>query len=129
MPPQEPKLIILRGTLIGLTQLTIIFYFAGVFDLLFGFNQTSAGFNTLLLLFVLVPLLNLFGVIIEIRLSVRRFRSRNGAALILMPALAILFLVESLAIDFYLLTQVRLSPGSHRRPSTETPGQGVASSI
>ena len=53
-----------RGIAIFLTQLTILFYVGGALDLLFGFNQTNAGFNTLLLLFVLVPLLNLFWVII-----------------------------------------------------------------
>ena len=88
--------------------MTIIYYFAGVFDLLFGFNQTSAGFNTLVLLFVLVPLLNLAWVIIEIRLAIKRFRYRKGVAFLLMPTLAVLLLIESLAIDLYLLTQVRM---------------------
>ena len=91
-----------------MTQLTIVFYFAGVWDLLLGFNQTSAGFHTLVLLFFLVPRLNLSWVILEIRLSIKRFRLRKDAAILLMPTLAVCFLIESLAIDFYLLTQVRM---------------------
>ncbi len=97
-----------RGIAIFLTQLTILFYVGGALDLLFGFNQTNTGFNTLLLLFVLVPLLNLFWVIIEIKQSVKLFRHQQRIASILMPIVAILFFIESIAIDLYLLSQARM---------------------
>jgi hypothetical protein len=103
----ELTLNIFRGILIVLTQLTIIYYIAGAHDLLFGFNQTDAGFGTLLLLFFLVPVLNLVWLGIEISLAIKLFRQTRTATF-LMPAVALALLVESLAIDLYLLSQVRM---------------------
>ena len=102
------KLIIFRGIAIFLTQLPMVLFIGGKFDLLFGFNQTDSGFTLLLSLFVLVPLLNLAWLIIEITLSVKLFRHRDIAVSILMPLIAVFFFVESIAIDLYLISQARM---------------------
>jgi hypothetical protein len=86
----------------------ILFYIGGVNDLLFGFNQTSAGFDILVLLFVLVPLVDLFWIIIEIKISVRLFKHKKRVASILMPIIAVFFFIEAIAIDLYLLSKVRM---------------------
>jgi hypothetical protein len=86
----------------------MILFIGGKFDLLFGFNQTDSGFTLLLSLFVLVPLLNLAWLIIEITLSVKLFRHRDIAVPILMPLIAVFFLLESIAIDLYLISQARM---------------------
>ena len=78
------------------------------FDLIFGFNRMDGGFTILLSLFILVPLLNLAWLIIEITLSVKLFRHRDIAVSILMPLIAVFFLVESIAIDLYLISQARM---------------------
>jgi hypothetical protein len=99
---------IFRIMAIFLTQFTIILYFGGKYDLIFGFNQTDAGFSTLLMLFVLVPLLNLFWLIIEIILSVKQSKQQVRAVSFLMPVIALFFLIESIGIDLYLISQARM---------------------
>ncbi|MES9961572.1 MAG: hypothetical protein ABW089_14170 [Sedimenticola sp.] len=90
------------------TQLPIILFVAGSKDLLFGFNQTDAGFTTLVLLFLFVPIMNLFWIALEIRLLVVRTRALGELASFQMLGFAFLFFVEAIAIDLYLLTQVRM---------------------
>lgn len=102
------KLNIFRGMAIILTQLPVILFFGGKFDLLFGFNQTHAGFATLLMLFVSVPLLNLFWLIYEIVLSVKGSKQGVRAVSIIMPIISLFFLMESIGIDLYLLSQARM---------------------
>jgi len=106
--PWGVELIIFRGIAIFLTQLPMILFIGGKFDLLFGFNQTHSAFTLLLSLFVLVPLLNLAWLIIEITLSVKLFRHRNRALSFLLPLIAVFFIAESIAIDLYLLSQARM---------------------
>ncbi|MES9965708.1 MAG: hypothetical protein ABW074_00375 [Sedimenticola sp.] len=91
-----------------ITQLPIILFVAGNKDLLFGFNQTDAGFTTLVLLFLLVPIMNLFWIALEVRLLVARTRAQGELASFQMLGFAFLFFVEAIAIDLYLLTQVRM---------------------
>ncbi len=102
------KLIIFRGIAIFFTQLPMILFIGGKYDLLFGFNQTHSGFTLLISLFVLVPLLNLAWLIIEITLSVKLFGHRNKALSFLLPLIAVFFFAESIAIDLYLLSQARM---------------------
>ena len=78
------------------------------FDLIFGFNRMDGGFTILLSLFVLVPLFNLAWLITEITLSVKLFKKRDRKISILMPLMAVFFFAESIAIDLYLLSQVRM---------------------
>ncbi|MES9938345.1 MAG: hypothetical protein ABW153_18020 [Sedimenticola sp.] len=91
-----------------ITQLPIILFVAGSKDLLFGFNQTDAGFTTLVLLFMFVPLMNLFWIALEVRLMVARTRAQGSLASFQMLGFAFLFFVEAIAIDLYLLSQVRM---------------------
>ena len=102
------KLIIFRGIAVFLTQLPMILFMGGKFDLLFGFNQTDTGFTLLLSLFLLVPLLDLSWVITEITLSVKLSRDRKRVSTFLMPCIAMLFFIESIAADLYLLSQMRM---------------------
>ncbi len=94
--------------MILLTQLPILLFIGGTLDLLFGFNQTSAGFDTLLFLFFVVPILNLSWLIAEIRLAVKMSRPRNWLMSFLLPGIALFFFIESIAIDLYLLSQMRM---------------------
>ena len=78
------------------------------YDLIFGFNHMDSGFTLLLFLFAFVPLLNLAWLITEIIFSFKRFKHRSKAATFLLPPVALFFLLESLAIDLYLLSQARM---------------------
>jgi hypothetical protein len=86
----------------------MILYVGAAFDLIFGFNRMDAGLTILIFLFVLVPLLNLAWLITEIILSVKLFRHRGRAVVLIMPLIAVFFFIESIAIDLYLLSQVRM---------------------
>lgn len=108
MTPQELKLNLFRGLAIFLTQVPVILIVGAKFDLIFGLNRVDSGLTILLLLFVLVPPLNLIWLITEIIVSVKRFRYRSGTLSFLMPLIALFFLIESLAVDYYLLSQMRM---------------------
>ena len=91
-----------------LTQVPIVLFIGGTHDLLFGFNQTSEGFSTLLFLMVFVPLASLTWLVTEITLSVKHLRQQVKAQSFLMPVIALIFLVEALAIDLYILSFARM---------------------
>jgi len=99
---------IFRGLAAFLPQLTLAYFIAGSNDWLGGFNQTSAGFTTMLFLWLGSPLLCLAWMIVEARYAFRHFRSRGLLTLILGPLLAMLFLLESLAIALYILSFARM---------------------
>lgn len=90
-----------------LPQVLILLFLGGSRDLLGGWNQTDDALVTLLALFVLSPSLALTLLVIEVvRCWKNRYEQRVRAALFI--GLAILFLIEAIAIDVYLLTQVRM---------------------
>jgi len=99
---------IFRVIAILLTQLPLILFVGAKYDLIFGFNRMNSGFTLLLYLFLLVPPLNLSWLIIEIIRSVKLFRHQDKAVSFLMPCMAVFFLMESLAIDLYLLSHARM---------------------
>ena len=99
---------IYRSIAILLPQLIIFLHVGAKFDLLFGFNRTSTGLDTLLLLLVLAPAITLIWFIIEIVLSIRLTKRRNTATLFLMPGLALLFFLESLGIDIFIVLQFKM---------------------
>lgn len=102
------KLNLFRVIAIILTQLPFILFVGGKYDLIFGFNRMDSGFALLLYLFILVPPLNLCWLIIEIIRSIKLFRRQPKAVSFLMPCMALFFLMESLAIDLYLLSHARM---------------------
>ena len=91
-----------------LPQMIIFLYVGAKFDLLFGFNRTSAGLDTLLLLLVLAPAITLIWFIIELIISIRRTKLTNTAVPFLMPGLAMLFFLESLGIDIYMVLHFKM---------------------
>ena len=91
-----------------MTQLPLILFLGAAYDLIFGFNRMDSGFSILLFLFVSVPVLNLVWTIGEIILSVK-LRKKGGRTIsLLMPIIAVIFLMESIAIDLYILSHARM---------------------
>lgn len=99
---------ILRAVAIVLTQLPLILFIGAKFDLIFGFNRMDSGFTLLVFLFVLVPLLNLSWFITEIIRSVKFWRHQSRAVTFSMPLIAVLFFVESIAVDLYIASHARM---------------------
>lgn len=78
------------------------------FDLLFGFNHTDGGFSTLLFLFIVVPLLDLCWLVVEIVLFIRQAKTQFEMKSLLMPGIAMLIFLEAIAIDLYMVSQMRM---------------------
>jgi len=97
-----------RGIAIFVTQVPILLEIGAQFDLLFGFNHTDTAFNILLLLFVLVPLMNLSWLLTEIIMAIKMAKRQNRAMSLLMPGLALFFFLESLFIDIFFVSQARM---------------------
>ena len=85
--------------MIIVTQLPLILFVGGKFDLFFGFNRMDSGFTLLVFLFVAVPFLNLSWFITEIIRSVKYSKHQHMAATLLMPLIPVFFLIEALVID------------------------------
>ena len=101
-------MIFLRTSAIIVTQLPILLFFGGTHDLLFGFNQTQQGFTTMIGLFVIVPILNLVWLVMETRRTYKLTREKGFNKSLPLPFFALFFLLESLAIDVFLLGQLRM---------------------
>lgn len=90
-----------------LPQVMLLLLLGGRFDLLGGWNHTDAASGTLMLLFIVTPLVAAAWWIVE--LLVYRASGKTG----LHPSpgrvwLAAIVLVESLAIDLFILSQLRV---------------------
>jgi len=90
-----------------LPQVILLLLLGGRFDLLGGWNHTDAASGTLMLLFVVTPLVAAAWWIVE--LLAYRASAKTG----LHPSpgrvwLAAIVLVESLAIDLFILSQLEM---------------------
>ena len=99
---------IFRAIEVVLTQLPLILFVGAKFDLIMGFNRMDSGFGLLLFLIVLVPVVNLSWVIIEIIQAAKTSRSEKTSMSWWMPLVAIIFLLESIAIDLYIASHARM---------------------
>jgi hypothetical protein len=91
-----------------LPQALILLLVGGRFDLLGGFNRTDAGFSTLIALFLVTPVATLVLLVVEIVRYILLIKRKDSARSFLMPAVAIFLFVEALAVDLYLLSQLRM---------------------
>jgi|GEM_PF-1515467 len=97
-----------RWLAVVVTQGPFLFFFGGKHDLLFGFNQSSAGFDTLIFLFLAVPVLDLVWLVLELKRCIKPAEGRKRAPAFLMAVVAGCFLAEALAIDLYILSHARM---------------------
>lgn len=96
-----------RCIAIALPQLLIVLLVAGSHDMLGGWNQTSDAMSTVLILFLLSPVVTLALMIIEITRCCKANKGER-ARTFLFTGLAIVLFVEALAIDLYFLSQLRM---------------------
>jgi hypothetical protein len=91
-----------------LPQALILLLVGGSFDLLGGFNRTDAGFSTLIALFLVTPVATLALLAVEIIRYLLLVKRKDAARSFSMPAVAIVLVLEALAVDLYLLSQLRM---------------------
>lgn len=79
-------------------------------DLIGGWNRApgSSFIEILILLFLLNPAVNLAWFIAEPVRYFRERKSKNGIKCFLLTVLALLLFIESLAIDWFILTQIKM---------------------
>ena len=96
-----------RCIAITLPQVLILLLLAGSHDMLGGWNQTDDAMGTVLILFLLSPAAMLALLITEIVRCYKANREERRRTFLFI-GLAIIFFVESLAIDLYFLSQLRM---------------------
>ena len=101
---------ILRILGVVLPQLLVLQFFGSMYDFLGGWNRApDASFiKVLIILFLLNPVVTLAWVIAEPVRYFRQGKIKSGLRCLLLTALALLLFIESLAIDFFILTQIRM---------------------
>lgn len=80
----------------------------GRLDLLGGWNHTDSGFGVLILLFFVTPLATAILLVVEAIQYRKDARRENATGSFLMPGLAIFLFLEALALDLYILSQLRM---------------------
>jgi multisubunit Na+/H+ antiporter MnhF subunit len=81
-----------------------------MYDFIGGWNRApGASFiNILIMLFLLSPVVTIAWLIAEPVRYFRQGKSQKGLQCLLMTVLALLLFIESLAIDYFILTQIRM---------------------
>jgi len=99
---------ILRFIAVILPQALALLIVAGRLDLLAGWNKTDSAFGVLIVLFLVTPVVTAAYMIVE--LVVRRRKRSTGLQQesFFWPAIAIMLFVEALALDLFILSQVRM---------------------
>ena len=101
-------MIIFRIIAVCIPQVLLLLTIGGSFDLLGGWNRTDGAFGTMLLLFLLSPMTSSVLLLVEIIKYLKLIKGESGRPSFLMPGLALLLLFESLVLDIFILSQVRM---------------------
>lgn len=96
-----------RCVAFALPQILILLLLGGANDMLGGWNQTDDAMVTVLILFLLSPIAALTLLITEIMKCYKSDKGERGMGF-LFVGLEVLLLAESLAIDLYFLSQLRM---------------------
>lgn len=99
---------VLRVIAALLPQILFLLDLGGSLDLLGGWNKTDTAFNVLIMLFLMTPVATASLLMAE---TIRFCKLRKCEAekrSFLMPGLAILLFLEALAIDIFILSQVKM---------------------
>src|SRR3989304_7036628 len=99
---------IFRIIIASLPQILFLLLFGGSLDLLGGWNRTDTAFNVLILLFLVTPVATAILLIVEMvryGLHVKRGIEPRSSV---MPGFAIVLFLEALAIDVFILSQLRM---------------------
>lgn len=97
-----------RLVVAALPQLLLLLLAGARLDLLGGFNRTDAGFGVVVTLFFATPVVTAALLVVEVirrRKLVDRDRRANASPMV---ALASFLLLEALALNLLILTQVRM---------------------
>jgi hypothetical protein len=101
-------MLFIRIVAIALPQFLLLMLIGAVLGLLGNWNHTDAGFGTLILLFLLNPVVAVIYLLAELLHYRKLGKQGNATRSFLMPGFAIFIFFEVLATNLYLLSQVRM---------------------
>jgi hypothetical protein len=101
-------MLLLRIVAIALPQILILMLLGAALDLLGNWNHTDAGFGTLVLLFLLNPVVVMVYLIAELLHYRKLGKQADKQRSFFMSGLAIVIVVEVFATNLYLLSQVKM---------------------
>jgi len=91
-----------------LPQILGLLLFGGRLDLLGGWNRTDSALGVLILLFFVTPVATVILLVVETVRYGRHVKRGIEPRSFLMPGLAIVLFLEALAIDIFILSQLRM---------------------
>ena len=91
-----------------LPQILLLLLVGGTLDLLGGWNRTDSAFGVLIALFLVTPVATAILLVVETIRYRRHVKGEKETRSFLMPGFAIVLFVEALAIDLFILSQVRM---------------------
>jgi hypothetical protein len=91
-----------------LPQVLILLLVGGRFEWFGEWNHRDAGFGTLIALFLVTPLATAVLLVVEAIRYVLRVKRKEETRSFLMPAVAMLLFLEALAVDLYILSQLKM---------------------
>lgn len=97
-----------RSIAIVLPQILILLLVGAMNDWLGGWNQTDDAMGTVLILFLLNPIMTLGLLTVEIMRCYQARTGERGWRFFFWIVLAIGLFIEALATDFFILTQLRM---------------------
>jgi hypothetical protein len=91
-----------------LPQILLLLLVGGKLDLLGGWNHTDAALGVLITLFLVTPVATAVLLVVE-TIEYRKHVTRDKVTRsLLLPGFAIFIFLEALAIDIFILSQVRM---------------------
>ena len=105
--PTNTCMKVLRFLAITLPQILVLLLIGGSLDLLGGWNHTDSAFSTLIILFLVNPIVTLLLLIVEI-IKYRRSKRQGDTMSFFMPGFAIFLFIEALLTNVVILSQVRM---------------------
>jgi len=100
--------LVLRTIVALLPQILLLLLVGGKLDLLGGWNHTDSAFGVLIALFLVTPLATAILLVVETIRYRRHVKRERETRSFLMPGLATLLFLEALAIDIFILSQLRM---------------------
>lgn len=102
------QVIAFRIVVAALPQLLLVLLAGAWLDLLGGFNRTDAGFGVVVALFFVTPVAATALLVVDFVLRRRQLRHDPRTPASRMVSFAVFLLLEALALNLFILTQVRM---------------------
>ena len=101
-------MLVFRTIVALLPQILLLMLVGGKLDLLGGWNRTDSALGVLILLFLVTPVATAILLVVEIIKYRRHGKRERERRSFVMPGFAMLLFIEALAIDLFILSQVRM---------------------